>query len=1374
MTLKFDPIKNRFIDEELGIEPGSKIFYGEGEPNESIGSPGDFYIETESWEIYQKAELGWGDGTSLIGRPGENGIDGAPGVDGRDGKDGVDGTDGKDGVDGTDGLDGVNGRNGVDGKSVELRGVKNVIEWRRDGEDWQYLYTMPVQSIGGGGGTRKVGELRDTKLTNLTVDQILKYDGINWVNADQVSLAGYVPYVGATQNVNLATYRIITHGVQADATDGLYLYAANGTTQIGNLGAANTANVTWYGAHNFNTATQDTIAAFVGAGKTLSSLSTSTYPSLTELSYVKGVTSAIQTQLSGKVPYTGATANVNLGAYSLTAQGLITTNEYITTSGGAQDSVIIGNFARTIASNLSSFWLGRSPGANVTGTNNFIVGINNAISLASASSWVALGNGICGAVNSSTDGGVVIGINSDVMSDVGLVTSIGNLTLVGEAGVTIGDSSKGSPYGVSVGFLAGHNLTSSSLGNVLIGPYAGNALTSEQNKLYISNSLRDLITGDFSAGWVYLNGDIYTNILPSKAVVTDADSKLVDIAYQAFGGSPIGGTSNLVARDFTGATAFNNYVPNLLSTATAAGTTTMSRSSARVQVATGSTTQNYTLPDARDLEKGWQFEFLNRSTGTITIKDGSGATLTTLPGSAALTVTCLNNTTLAGSWDFSSLGVVSVSGTTNRISVTTTSGAAVVDIASNYIGQNTITTLGTITTGVWNGTAINLSSYATGTLQAAQFPALTGDVTTTAGSLATTLATVNANVGSFGSSTAIPSFTVNAKGLITAVSTNAVIAPAGTLTGTTLASNVVSSSLTSVSTISSGTWNASIIGLAYGGTNANLVASNGGIVWSNASQLQILAGTATANKMLLSGSSATPTWSTSTIPSSSGTAGKILRSDGTDYALSTATFADTYTESNLLYSNGSNAVVGLATANNGVLITSGTGVPSISSTLPNAVQDTITRLGTVTTGTWNATAIAANYGGTGNTSYTIGDILYASGATTLSKLAGVATGNALISGGVGTAPSWGKIGLTTHISGTLGVGNGGTGTSTTFTQGSVVIAGASGVYTQDNTGLFFSTSSDYLGLGTASPTSPLHIATTASGVSGLRAAIRLTGNINTSGVEGSSHSMAGVYVANVCNATGVNGWFSGVHVALTNSSTRLDAGIPRIAGLRVEAGTYSANFPPTYCFGIHVTAPTMGASSNAAIFATNLSIGYETNTPPTNGAIFSGNVGIGKTSASTPLDVNGTITATGIASGTQYYGRCELFTTTSQTLANATWVDLTFASADEIYDPLGWHDTVSNTQRVTVNATGIYRVIATIRFVDTTGGFGGRLIRLQKNGSTDLSSACHGRDDLGRASATLYWVGSLNSGDYLIVGAYQNCGGTLGTNHKGFSVERIS
>jgi len=46
------------------------------------------------------------------------------------------------------------------------------------------------------------------------------------------------------------------------------------------------------------------------------------------------------------------------------------------------------------------------------------------------------------------------------------------------------------------------------------------------------------------------------------------------------------------------------------------------------------------------------------------------------------------------------------------------------------------------------------------------------------------------------------------------------------------------------------------------------------------------------------------------------------------------------------------------------------------------------------------------FGGTGIASYTIGDLIYASGTTTLSKLADVAVGSVLASGGVGVAPSW--------------------------------------------------------------------------------------------------------------------------------------------------------------------------------------------------------------------------------------------------------------------------------------------------------------------------------------------------------------------------------
>ncbi len=73
----------------------------------------------------------------------------------------------------------------------------------------------------------------------------------------------------------------------------------------------------------------------------------------------------------------------------------------------------------------------------------------------------------------------------------------------------------------------------------------------------------------------------------------------------------------------------------------------------------------------------------------------------------------------------------------------------------------------------------------------------------------------------------------------------------------------------------------------------------------------------------------------------------------------------------------------------------------------------------------------------------IGDLLYASGVNTYANLADVATGNALLSGGVGVAPAWGKVSLTAAISGILPVANGGTGLAS-GTSGGVLAYTASG------------------------------------------------------------------------------------------------------------------------------------------------------------------------------------------------------------------------------------------------------------------------------------------------------------------------------------------
>lgn len=78
------------------------------------------------------------------------------------------------------------------------------------------------------------------------------------------------------------------------------------------------------------------------------------------------------------------------------------------------------------------------------------------------------------------------------------------------------------------------------------------------------------------------------------------------------------------------------------------------------------------------------------------------------------------------------------------------------------------------------------------------------------------------------------------------------------------------------------------LSLTRGGTNASLTASTGGIVYSDASSLAILTGTATAGQIVRSGASAAPTWSTATYPATAGTSGNVLTSDGTNWVSSAA------------------------------------------------------------------------------------------------------------------------------------------------------------------------------------------------------------------------------------------------------------------------------------------------------------------------------------------------------------------------------------------------------------------------------------------------------------------------------------------------------
>ncbi len=87
--------------------------------------------------------------------------------------------------------------------------------------------------------------------------------------------------------------------------------------------------------------------------------------------------------------------------------------------------------------------------------------------------------------------------------------------------------------------------------------------------------------------------------------------------------------------------------------------------------------------------------------------------------------------------------------------------------------------------------------------------------------------------------------------------------------------------------------------------------------------------------------------------------------------------------------------------------------------------------------------LSAENGGTGQSGYMIGDLLYANTSSTISKLSDVAVGNVLLSGGVNDAPYYGKVDLSQHIAGITPLANGGTNSNLTANAGAIVYSTSS-------------------------------------------------------------------------------------------------------------------------------------------------------------------------------------------------------------------------------------------------------------------------------------------------------------------------------------------
>jgi hypothetical protein len=228
---------------------------------------------------------------------------------------------------------------------------------------------------------------------------------------------------------------------------------------------------------------------------------------------------------------------------------------------------------------------------------------------------------------------------------------------------------------------------------------------------------------------------------------------------------------------------------------------------------------------------------------------------------------------------------------------------------------------------------------------------------------------------------------------------------------------------------------------------------------------------------------------------------------------------------------------------------------------------------------------------------------YYTGSAWVQLLAGTSSVVTSISGGsTGLTPNTATTGAVT-LAGTLAVANGGTGSSTAFTQGSVIFSGASGVYSQNNAKFFWDNTNSRLGIGTAAPATTLDVQSASAVATSI---FTNFGNPNeiflrrASGTQASptAVSTSGTILARL-QGQGYNG---------TGYTTAAS-----ISFLLGAAGGTSTDMPGDIAFN---TVPDASGTIAERMRILN-----------------SGNVGIGTTTPGSALDVKGTVRLSGSTSG---------------------------------------------------------------------------------------------------------------------------------------------
>ncbi|MBV8938340.1 MAG: DUF2793 domain-containing protein, partial [Alphaproteobacteria bacterium] len=191
--------------------------------------------------------------------------------------------------------------------------------------------------------------------------------------------------------------------------------------------------------------------------------------------------------------------------------------------------------------------------------------------------------------------------------------------------------------------------------------------------------------------------------------------------------------------DVTAATARSNLGMNISVNAPASSATniTLTNPLASVQnISFSATGKNLILPamnTGNSIPPGWELTIKNTGSNAFGIlaNDGSTVVLSALNAGDTVFLTLLTNSTANGTFQANVLGSASTLDTAQVLQPSNNLS----DVGSASTARSNLG-LGSLATA----SSVNLTTQATGTLQAAQHPALTGDVTNSAGSLATTIA----------------------------------------------------------------------------------------------------------------------------------------------------------------------------------------------------------------------------------------------------------------------------------------------------------------------------------------------------------------------------------------------------------------------------------------------------------------------------------------------------------------------------------------------------------------------------------------------------------------------------------------------------------